>query len=462
MRARLRVRAATSNRAEGEIGGGGVPGVPWERVLLVRADLADGARVSVGSGALIAPRLALTAAHVVFDKTTGSPLTGVVAGPADSADRAAARVVWPHRFLPGDSPAQMDAALLEIDDPGWRPPVVGPVRWGRLTGRSAGVACEAIGFPRVLRDPDGTRESDQISGMINPGTGAVRGRHDITVTSAPPVTDPNDPHLSPWSGASGAGVFCEGLLTAVLVVDAKGFGHGRLTAIPAYRILADDAVRGILTAHEVPADVDSVELSALLLTPGREMRMRRRRGDRVSPSMLLRADYEAVPFHGREDWLRNLSDWCTGADGDDAGWSVRLIVGAGGRGKTRLARALVSVINGRAVAGRDGRRRWVAGFLDRPAPQRPLPLERLADSAAPVLAVIDYAETRTSSSPTCCAGSTPPTVHRCGCCCWPAPPGTGGTGWPTAWVPGGRWGTRWSCRPWTTRSTSGTAPFAPR
>jgi hypothetical protein len=37
----------------------------------------------------------------------------------------------------------------------------------------------------------------------------------------------------------------------------------------------------------------------------------------------------------------------------------------------------------------------VAGFLDKPSPQRPLPLERLAASAAPVLAVVDYAETRT-------------------------------------------------------------------
>lgn len=127
-----------------------------------------GLPASQSAGALIAPRLALTAAHVVFDKVSGAPLTGVGVGPADSADRARARAVWPDRFLPGDCPAGMDAAQLEIDDPGWRPAVVGPVRWGRLTGRSAGVACEAIGFPRVLRDPDGTRESDQISGMINP------------------------------------------------------------------------------------------------------------------------------------------------------------------------------------------------------------------------------------------------------------------------------------------------------
>ena len=111
------------------MGASGWPGVPWERVLLVRADLAGGASVSVGSGALIAPRLALTAAHVVFDKVSGAPLAGVVAGPADSADRATARVVWPDRFLPGDSPAEMDAALLEIDDPGWRPPW-----WARCGG----------------------------------------------------------------------------------------------------------------------------------------------------------------------------------------------------------------------------------------------------------------------------------------------------------------------------------------
>lgn len=79
----------------------------------------------------------------------------------------------------------MDAALLQIDDSACQPPRVDAVRWGRLTGRSPQVACEATGFPRVLRDPDGTRESEQISGTINPGTGAVKGRHDITVTTAP-------------------------------------------------------------------------------------------------------------------------------------------------------------------------------------------------------------------------------------------------------------------------------------
>ncbi|MGV9865702.1 tetratricopeptide repeat protein [Rhodococcus koreensis] len=367
-----------------------MPGVPWERILLVRADLADGEHVSVGSGTLIAPRLALTAAHVVFDKTTGRPLSGVTAGASGSPDLVTARVLWPNHCLSGDSPGELDVALLEIDDPSWNPPMLGPVRWGRVTGRSPQIPCEATGFPRVLRDPDGTRESDQISGTINPGTGKVTGRHDITVTSAPPVTDPKNP--SPWSGSSGAGVFCDGLLTAVLVIDTDGFGHGRLTAIPTSRILADDTALALVTDRDISSAVESVELMPLLRTGGRRDRARSRRGGRISPSMLLRADYEAVTFHGRDRVLGELTDWCT----DPApGWSVRLVIGPGGSGKTRLARRFVADLDCRAGPGRDPRQSWVAGFLDTPSAHRAVPLEQLADSAVPVLVVIDYAETRT-------------------------------------------------------------------
>ena len=65
-----------------------------------------------------------------------------------------------------------DPGWLEIRDPAWQPPTVDAVRFGRFTGRSPQVPCEATGFPRVQRDPDGTRESEQISGTTNSGTGA--------------------------------------------------------------------------------------------------------------------------------------------------------------------------------------------------------------------------------------------------------------------------------------------------
>src|SRR6478609_3903597 len=238
-------------------------GVPRERVLLLRADLPDGENVSVGSGTLIGPRLVLTAAHVVFDRDSGRPLAGVAAGPAAAARLSTARVVWPDSYRHTEDPAALDVALVQITEPGWEPPIRGAVRWGRLTGRSPGVPCEATGFPRVLRNPDASRESDQISGTINPGTGSVWGRHDVTVTSAVPAPG-TDRRVSPWSGASGAGVFAAGLLTGVLVVDTEGFEHRRLTAVPCARVLAEPGVRGVLEGQDVGVDVESVELAEVL------------------------------------------------------------------------------------------------------------------------------------------------------------------------------------------------------
>jgi tetratricopeptide (TPR) repeat protein len=370
-----------------------VVGVRRERVLLLRADLPDGENVSVGSATLIGPRLALTAAHLVFDRASGAPLSGVVVGPPDARRLSTGKVLWPRRYTPGASPADLDVALVEITDIGWSPPEVGPLRWGRLTGRSPEVPCEATGFPRVLRDPDGTRESDQISGTINPGTGMVTGRHDVTVNSAAPNTGPQDPQLSPWSGSSGAGVFCDGLLTAVLVIDADGFEHRRLTSIPAYRFLSEESVVNVLDEHSVSSQMESVELSPLLIGAAQESRVRRRRRDQTSPSMLLRADYEVVSFHGRDQLLTELTDWCTNPDLEV---EVKLIVGPGGSGNSRLARKLVADMQDRPAPGRDAGKAWVTGFLAPSSPPGSSLVARLADTGSPVLAVVDYAETRTA------------------------------------------------------------------
>src|SRR5258708_22335713 len=187
-------------------------GVPAERVMLVRAEL-PGAGVSVGSGTLLGERLVLTAAHVVFGDD-GGPLRAIQVGPPGINLLPAGRVVWPDRYVPRGRP---DAALVEIGGSTLGPPRwLGPVRWGRLTGRAANIACAAIGFPRVLRDPDGVRVEDQISARINPGTARSTGaRYDLHVTSSAPLMRPGDRYPSPWSGASGAGVFAGGLLVCV-------------------------------------------------------------------------------------------------------------------------------------------------------------------------------------------------------------------------------------------------------
>ena len=57
------------------------------------------------------------------------------------------------------------------------------------------------------------------------------------------------------------------------------------------------------------------------------------------PSRLLRAQFEAIQFVGREEELIELTGWCASADG----LSVLLVHGPGGQGKTRLLRRFAAV-----------------------------------------------------------------------------------------------------------------------
>ena len=206
-------------------------GVPPERVMLIRADLPGEEGVSVGSGTLIKPRLILTAAHVVFDDG-GNPLDSTRAGPPEAVQLYAARVVWPASFRTGSGPGELDVALLEITDPDWQPPRISSARLGHLTCRGTGVSCEATGFPRVLRDPNGTRDSDQVSGTVNPGSRRIVGRYDIHVTSTTPDLPTNPRAPSAWSGMSGAGLFSSGLLVGVVIIDEPEYQSKRLSAVP--------------------------------------------------------------------------------------------------------------------------------------------------------------------------------------------------------------------------------------
>ena len=364
-----------------------------------------------GSGTVIGPSLVLTAAHVVFDENR-RPLSDVWVG---SPGRLfGARVLWPSTFDPLHGPLEWDAALLEITDNAWRAPSAA-VAWGRVTGTQPGVPCSATGFPRAKLRATVTptrghqmtpatgggldRDSDQIKASINPGSNQVSGLYELDVESAIPTQLEGRP--SPWSGASGAGVFANNLLIAVLLSDERhAYSGDRLCGLPIWRLATDDTFRAVVQAGGAGmgdvAEIRSVEAMGVLSPPVR-LQSTRDRGS-ISPASLLRADAAIVPFHGQDRLVSDLISWCLRPGGAD----LRLLIGPGGQGKTRLARHLAFTLiklgwdtvtahdSSHAHAGM-----WLAGILESdPDRTNARDLSALADTSGPVLVIIDYAETR--------------------------------------------------------------------
>ncbi|SDH98604.1 Tetratricopeptide repeat-containing protein [Sinosporangium album] len=103
-------------------------------------------------------------------------------------------------------------------------------------------------------------------------------------------------------------------------------------------------------------------------------------GPDSAPALLLRHSEAVVPFTGRERELAELLAWCSDPD---AG-RLRLLVGPGGVGKSRLAAELYERLD----------RSW--GYLEIADEAEADALSRLREvSGGRLLVVVDYAETRT-------------------------------------------------------------------
>lgn len=99
-----------------------------------------------------------------------------------------------------------------------------------------------------------------------------------------------------------------------------------------------------------------------------------------APSMLLRPEHGVVPFSGRQAEIADLAEWSSGG----AAIAARLITGPGGQGKTRLALRLCDLLRAEG---------WLAGVVSEVIGTGVT--DRLARISAPVLLVIDYAESQT-------------------------------------------------------------------
>ncbi|MEU6486327.1 trypsin-like peptidase domain-containing protein [Streptomyces sp. NPDC046887] len=353
------------------------------RVQIRVACLIGGERMTgAGSGYLVAPRLVLTAAHVLDDPDPAADVPLTVSRPDADDTRFPALVRWQR------TDDLVDAALIEIEeDCGWPvPPSLGdllsrpPQRYGRLIGTRPHPVT-ALGFPRMQKDIKGGRRLDeQLSAHIAPGTGSLAGRYELSGTD-PTVPLTQGSAGTAWSGMSGAPVLAEdglggSLLCGVIRRDRQARAGSRLTATTAAELLADPGFSALLAEHtgRRPA-LEPAEPAPLLAPAAVEHSFR-------SPVGLLSAHAETVAFQGRTDELNGLRTWC---ESGPQGLSVRVVTGPGGQGKTRLARRLT------AMMAEDG---WVTGHLRSDLGDRGLDDFAPLRTALPLLLVVDYAETR--------------------------------------------------------------------
>ncbi|MFE7215709.1 caspase family protein [Streptomyces sp. NPDC057611] len=182
----------------------------------------------VGSGYRVTNDTVLTAAHLLHRETTFDlwfPLDG--SGWTARADVAVVDT-------------ETDTAVLRFVPPS-QAPVVAPVRYGRITRRSAVVPVETAGFPAYKAFVEGsgsdqheTADIAHLFGTASSLSNLRRGTLEISVDA--PAEDAS--RGTPWAGMSGAPVWAEGRLVGIITSVSPREGPGRLAAARVERFLS--------------------------------------------------------------------------------------------------------------------------------------------------------------------------------------------------------------------------------
>ncbi|MEV8451553.1 NACHT domain-containing protein [Streptomyces sp. NPDC052095] len=200
------------------------------RLALVKSG--DGDRIhSIGTGYLIAPRLVLTARHVV-QKSHGSTWERIEVRVGHPQDDDTYRSV-----LRGDvcwtAPDGLDAALLlldgEVDAPG-------EVLWGRAVG-STPLLYEGLGYPYAAYK-DRQHKVEHLRGELPPLSGGTGAQDLYALDQGPTPVSPADGKRA-WGGASGTAVFCQDRLVGVVIHDDEMFADSRLHALPVLKFATE-------------------------------------------------------------------------------------------------------------------------------------------------------------------------------------------------------------------------------
>lgn len=279
------------------------------------------------SGFQVADDLILTCAHNVV----GSERIQVAR--ASGETELPGTLAWP-----ATGSEELDIALVRV--PGLSAPAARRPAWGEYSGFVGPVDATGVGFPLAASDELGPNAM-KVHGRFTPGEGRERHRLVFTVTSARPSDQ------SGWQGLSGMMLRDgAGYLLGVVAQLPDGWDGRQLFVIPARQILEQAGLESLVrnpVLHRLSSHHP-------LLKPAFE-----RLGEETE-FKLITARYGVVPFvnesHGSA--LDELDDWCT-ASGEDCDVRVKLLLGPGGSGKTRLAAELCERL-------RSSDQRWLAGF----------------------------------------------------------------------------------------------------